>query len=300
MSNTPAADGIHFADRLIDACLEKQAPVCVGIDPVFERLPAAMRAIVDDPDDPERISEVMLQWVGGVLKAVAEHVPAVKFQSACFERYGPHGTLCLEMGMQMARRLGLIVILDAKRGDIGISSEHYAAAAFAHADAVTVSPYLGVDALGPFIDHAARVGGGLFALVRTSNPGSDAVQAAKLADGRSVAEHIADLLAEAGAAHIGRRGYSLLGAVVGATKPDEIAALRDRMTRQIILLPGYGAQGGGAADVRAAFDAAGRGALVTASRSVIYACQGITTDDWAAPVAEAAAQMVQQIHAALT
>jgi orotidine-5'-phosphate decarboxylase len=256
----------HAADRLIDAVDRLAAPACVGIDPVLARLPATGAGAGSAID-------AIRSFTLGVLDATAGVVPCVKLQSACFERYGHAGVALLEEMMAAARERELVVILDAKRGDIGLSAEHYAAAAFgddetagAGADWITINAWLGDDGILPFLARGAA-----FALVRTSNPGGDAVQTPRLADGRSVAEAVAALVADLGRPFVGARGYSTLGAVVGATKPDDAARLRAAMPEQIFLVPGFGAQGAGVDDVRACFDGDGRGAIVTASRSVIYA-----------------------------
>jgi orotidine-5'-phosphate decarboxylase len=273
---------LHFADKWFAACGDKGAPVCVGLDPVLDRLPTT-------PGDPIVAIE---KWCREILDAVAPFVPAVKPQLACFERYGSQGMAVYERIVNHAHQLGLLVIADAKRGDIGLSSDHYAAAFFDPdhaADALTVSAYLGPDTLQPVINAAAKGGQGLFALVRTSNPGSDAFQSLKLADGRTVSEAMANIIATLGNAHVGDCGYSLLGAVVGATKPEDAVELRSRMPEQIFLVPGFGAQGGSAKDVKACFDANGQGAIITASRSVIFA----------ANVADAARQLRDDIAALL-
>lgn len=258
----------HFADRVAGAIDRRRTPACVGLDPVLERLPEPVRLAHDDA------ATAIAVFCSGVIKAVAPIVPAIKIQSACFERYGDQGVRALRSTVLEARAAGLIVILDAKRGDIGISAEHYAAAAFegaASADALTVSPYLGPDTLDPFLRHR---GHGVFVLVRTSNPGSDQVQSCRLEDGRTIAELIADQVAALGRSHMGRT-LSDVGAVVAATKPADAASLRARMPDTIFLVPGYGAQGGTAADLRAMLRPArtgpgDAGILVTASRSVIY------------------------------
>ncbi len=153
----------------------------------------------------------------------------------------------------------------------------------AHADWVTVNAYLGADGLAPFLKHEH----GAFALVRTSNPGGDALQSLRLDDGRSVAEAVADLVADAGKDTIGGSGYSSLGAVVGATKPADAARLRGRMPHTLFLVPGYGAQGGGIADIKPCFNTDGRGAIITASRSIIYAFDA-GESDWAGSIRRAA------------
>ncbi len=288
--NTGQAGPAHPADRLTDAVARLAAPVCVGLDPVLEKLPGALRVDGDDPAGP---AAALVRFGLQVLDAVAPYVPAVKLQSACFERYGHRGVEGLGRLVEEARSRGLVVILDAKRGDIDVSARHYAAAVFGcgsrRADWVTVSAYLGPDAMQPYLED----GGAAFALVRTSNPGGDRVQALRLEDGRSVAEAVAGMVAEAGRATLGRSGYSSLGAVVGATRPAEAARLRALMPAQILLVPGYGAQGATAGDVRACFDAAGGGAVVNASRSVIYAFRdGLR---WEKDVAAAAERFADEI-----
>jgi len=260
------AEPEHPADRLLRRIDAVGAPACVGLDPVVERLPAALRPAAGDAAAAAAIEAFSI----GVIEAVRGAVAAVKVQAACFERHGADGAAALARVLAAARAAGdLEVILDYKRGDIGISADHYAASARGPMAAgwTTVSAYLGADSLLPFLG----AGHGAFALVRTSNPSGDAVQSLRLADGRSVAEAVADLVAACGAERCGTSGFSALGAVVGATKPADAAALRGRMPRQMFLVPGYGAQGGGIDDVLPCFRPDGRGALVTASRSVIYA-----------------------------
>jgi orotidine-5'-phosphate decarboxylase len=287
-TTTDATVPAHAADRLLAAIDRLRAPVCVGIDPVLERLPAAVRA--------DRGVDAIGRFVTDLLAAIAGRVPCVKFQSACFERYGADGVATLHDGISRARALGFEVILDAKRGDIGISAEHYAAAAFdsAGADWLTANAYLGPDGLEPFL----RPGHGTFALVRTSNPGGDELQGAALAAGGTIAEGVAAMIAALGAKHVGERGYSSLGAVVGATKAADAVALRECMPHQIFLVPGYGAQGGGADDVLACFRPDGTGAIITASRSVIYAFDPASTT-WIDEVAAAADRFAAEIRSAL-
>ncbi len=294
--------------------MQTGAPVCVGIDPVYERLPRSLRAGADSADGPDArdAADALLKFSLGVLDAVREHVPCIKIQSACFERYLWPGVEAYHKLVHEARQRGLIVIGDAKRGDIGISAAHYAAGCLADPafadlgtmlgpDALTINAYLGPDAIKPFIDLATEQGKGLFALVRTSNPGSDTLQSAKLDDGQTVAQATARMLADLGAAPrlVGRSGYSLLGAVVGATKPDDIAALRDAMPQQILLVPGFGAQGGQAQDLKACFKPDRTGAVITASRSVIYAYEKTGGDNWQGAVESAAKQFKEQVASML-
>lgn len=310
MSAHPLAPGLseNFSDRLAGAIDRAGSPVCVGLDPVLDKLPKAVRerasgAGAAGGDPVQAIGEFSL----GVLNAVAASrvVPAVKFQSACYERFHGRGVALLDDLIAKARALGLVVVLDAKRGDIGISAEHYAAAAFPEqggADALTASAYLGPDTLEPLL----KPGRGVFVLVRTSNPGADAVQSQRLADGRTVAELMADAVATLGESRRGKRGLSDVGAVVGATKPADGAALRARMPNQIFLVPGFGAQGGTPEDVRAmirphAGSPGESGVLVTASRSVIYAFDAESPGmDWREGVRAAAQRLAGDIREIIT
>jgi len=279
----PSVTG-HPADRLLDAIERVGSPVCVGIDPVWSKLPAVLRRGLPEVVGIQRFSE-------GVVDAVAGRAAAVKLQSACFERYGAEGFAALAAVAARARSRDLVVILDAKRGDIGVSAEHYAEAARGRFDAdwTTVNGYLGPEGFAPF-----RRGRGAFVLVRTSNPDGGLVQSLRLDDGRTVAEAVAEMVAKAGDESVGASGFSDVGAVVGATHPADAAALRRRMPRQIFLVPGFGAQGGSADDVRACFRGDGRGAVITASRSVIFAFEP-ESEHWIDAVAEAAARFRAEV-----
>lgn len=281
---------MSFSDRLVSAIGRVGSPVCVGLDPVLDRIPRNIHSN-DAPETVERFSLGVIDSVSGV-------VAAIKPQSACYERHGSPGVRALERAVAHARERGLIVILDAKRGDIGISARHYAAAAKSMgADAITVNAYLGPETVEPYLD----AGLGVFVLVRTSNPGSDAVQSCALADGRSVAEMMADHVRGLGSGRVGVSGLSDVGAVVGATKSADARALRERMPDAVFLVPGYGAQGGSADDIRAMLrpgePAPSAGVLVTASRSVIYAGAG---DDWRGSVRGAAEQLRDDLSSLFT
>ncbi|MBC8309129.1 MAG: orotidine-5'-phosphate decarboxylase [Phycisphaerales bacterium] len=272
----------HPADRMCETIDRIGVPLCVGIDPVFDRLPMELQS--QSPTEAFKIFCI------GIIDAVKSHVVSVKFQSACFEREGAHGVALLGRLREYAHEHGLQVILDAKRGDIGISASHYAAAVTADGpcDWVTVNPYLGADGIEPFLD----AGLGVFCLVRTSNPSGDCIQQQVLCDGRTVAESIADILHGLGEKYIGESGWSALGAVVGATKPDEALVLRERMPHGMFLMPGIGAQGATPEMVSKCF-ADGHGALATASRSVIYP-QG--TNDWQENISLAAKQLASELE----
>lgn len=277
----PTPSQVNFADLLHEAIHASGSPACVGIDPVFDKLPAEVRARHTEPLGAIR------EFCTGVLEAVRPHVGVVKLQSACFERYGGRGVMLLEEMCRDARQSGFVVVLDAKRGDIGISAEHYAAAVVhAGAHAVTLSGYLGPSTIEPYL----KAGLGAFVLVRTSNPDSDAVQGNRLKDGRTVAEMMADHVATLGERSLGACGMSALGAVVGATKSADARALRERMPRQVFLVPGYGAQGGTAEDIRAMRTKDGGGVLVTASRSILYEVYDAGSE-WTSGVKQRAAEL---------
>jgi orotidine-5'-phosphate decarboxylase len=277
----------HPGDLLAWWIRSRGGPACIGIDPVFDRLPAEVRGA----DSVQSIEAWCLQ----LLDSVEPFAAAVKFQSACFERWGSKGVAALERCLAAARGR-FLVILDWKRGDIGVSSEHYAAAAAGplKCDFVTASPYLGADGFDPFL----KLGLGVFGLVRTSNASGDVIQSPRLADGRSVAEMVGAFTAKCGEAHRGQGGWSALGAVVGATKASDAAALRAQLPHTPFLVPGFGAQGGALDDVLACFDARGEGALITASRSVIYAHE-TGKGAWRDAVAEAAHALRDQLAEAV-
>ncbi len=293
----------HFADRFKLQCRSKGSPVCVGIDPVYERLPKEYRDRGEAMKDAGEIISAIYRFSSRVIAVVSPYVPCIKLQIACFERYGAGGLEAYHRLVAEGQKQGLLVICDAKRGDIGLTSAHYAAGLLADpfgADALTVNGYLGLDALEPIIEVAARDQKGLFVLVRTSNPGSGMIQGLRLSDGRSVCEAMADVLSEAGrlqSDYLGDCGYSLLGAVVGATHVADIAGLRRRMPEQLILVPGYGAQGGTAEQVRSSFHDDGFGAIITASRSVIYAFEHHDDINWEKHVERAAMRFRDDISA---
>ncbi len=275
---------MHPADRLLSAIDAVGSPVCVGLDPVLEKLPSSLAG--------KSAATAIAAFGCGICQAITGIIPCVKIQSACYERFGPEGIRALDETLAAARACGLVTILDGKRGDIGISAEHYAAAMFGQnrAEWATVNGYLGMDGVTPFL---AR--GGAFVLVRTSNPGSDALQSRATSSGETIAEAIADLVSKTGKSSMGQRGFSALGAVVGATKSGEAAALRARMPEQIFLVPGFGAQGGTVADVLPCFRHDGSGAIITASRSVIFPT-GSGGADWISPIQRAAESFAREVR----
>lgn len=277
----------NFADRLLAAVRAKNAPAVVGIDPVYSRLPAqiSQHRELNDENDVEAALDAVLEFSRRVIRVLAPLVPAVKLNAAFFERYYQEGTEAYFELVQEAAAHGLIVIGDVKRGDVGHSSQMYAQAHLANPDfitleelvapdAVTVNPFAGLDGVQPFIDVAREQQKGIFVWVRPSNASASVLHDFANAEGRTFCEHLAQQVAEwgAGADLVGQAGYSCVGAVVGAT-PDHEATmkLRAMMPQAIFLVPGFGAQGGSAEDVAPCFKSDGTGALVAATRSVIYA-----------------------------
>jgi orotidine-5'-phosphate decarboxylase len=235
-----------------------------------------------------------------VIEAVGEHCAGVKLQVACFERLGAPGWEALSRVAVEARDRGLLVIADGKRGDIDVTAAAYAQAYFGEtatpfgpvpglgADALTVNPLLGGDSLAPLLDAARTRASGLFVLVRTSNPGASDVQELALADGRSVSERLAALVAELGSGSVGESGLADVGAVVGATAPERLGTLRERMPHASFLIPGVGAQGGAIEALSPAFAPGPAGGLIAVSRGIVAAHERTGGDPSAAAAGEAA------------
>jgi len=269
-----------FPDRLAEAVRRKGNPLCVGLDPRWDSLPEVIRNRYGS-DSLDAVAAAIGEFCLRILDLVSVRVPVVKPQSAFFEACGPGGLSALQAVIRRAKDLGLVVILDSKRGDIASTAEAYADAALAgvavggrrvpvwQADAVTVNPYLGRDAVEPFIASARRAAGGLFVLVRTSNAGAGLFQD-RVSEGRKLYQHVAAAVAEWNAGGLGSCGLGDVGAVVGATHPQELSELRSAHPAVWFLVPGYGAQGGKASDVAAAFRADGLGAVVNSSRGVTF------------------------------
>ena len=300
-------------DRLIDAIETAGNPSVVGLDPTQALVPPQIvdsltdevsEQIEDDAELPAaRLAVAFFEFNRTIIDAVAGIVPAVKPQIAMYEALGPAGLDAYAMTCEYAAERGLYVLADVKRGDIGSTAASYARMLTGmgdgtdpwHVDAVTVNPYLGTDGIAPFVQAATDADKDLFVLVRTSNPSSSELQSLVLADGGTVYEHVADLVEGWGDGTAGAHGYARVGAVVGATHPEEGRELRRRMPHTFFLVPGYGAQGGTAADVRGMFDADGSGAIVNSSRGIIGAwrrdgrySESMTADDAFELVAETA------------
>jgi orotidine-5'-phosphate decarboxylase len=296
----PRAGG--FGDRLATAVAERRSQLVLGLDPDPARLwPHAVRPAGGVGAPPaELAARAVTAHCILVLDAVASECVAVKLQVACFERLGAPGWSALQEVADRARERGLLVIADAKRGDIDVSAAAYGQAFFGHTetpygpvaglgiDALTVNPLLGEDSLNPLISAARAVGGGVFVLVRTSNPGAADVQGQPLAPGGTVSDRLAGIVAELGTPGVGQAGLSDVGAVVGATAPEHLESLRRRMPNAVLLLPGVGAQGGSVEALGPAFAPGPAGGLVTVSRGLVRAHERTGGDPAAAAAAEAA------------
>lgn len=267
----------RFADRLAALVAERESQVVLGLDPDPARVwPEALDAAPPDGDPAVRAAEVVVAHCSALIAAAGPACVACKPQVACFERLGPPGWAALERVAAAARAAGLLVLADAKRGDIDVSATAYAQAFLGgvptpfgrvnsvDADAMTVAPYMGADTLQPFVAQ----GRGVFVLVRTSNPGAADVEDARLESGLRVWEHVATIV---NGFDDGAGALSDVGAVVGATQPEHLARARELMPRSVFLLPGIGAQGGKVADLAPAFAPGRAGGLVTASRSIARA-----------------------------
>jgi orotidine-5'-phosphate decarboxylase len=228
-------------------------------------------------DLPDEWAAAYTQFCTEIIDVVQNLVPCVKPQAAFFEQLGPSGMVALGQVIRYAQAAGLIVILDGKRNDIGSTATAYAdaylgagAASPWGSDSLTVSPYLGRDSIEPFVEVCDQREAGIFVLVKTSNPGGGLFQDRETG-GQTVYQRVAELVSHLNSDRIGESGYGPVGAVVGATYPEQLAELRAAMPTSWILIPGFGAQGGGAADVAAGFDAQGLGAVVNSSRHLIFA-----------------------------
>lgn len=306
----------HFADRLTSAMKKKNSVVCVGLDPRLAQIPEFIKAkcLGEANNKMTAAANAILEFNKGIIDTVADIVPAVKPQIAFYEQFGSDGVRAFEETIWYAQEKGLLTIADIKRSDIGSTAQAYANAftgkvdlfdeeVFAFdADAVTVNAYLGWDGVKPFVESCKKYGKGAFILVKTSNPSSTDVQDLKMEDGNAIYEIMAHYVESWGADDLSETGYSFLGAVVGATFPKQAEKLREVMPNSIFLVPGYGAQGGTAKDVKACFKEDGTGAIVNSSRGIIYAWEEsdtFTEKDYAEAAREAAIKMNNDISSVL-
>ncbi len=276
---------MNIMDKLYERISELKNPTVAGLDTRIEYLPEEFvkEILPQGIRSLEDAAEAVYQYNVRLVDALCDIVPAVKVQVAYYEMYGAAGMVAFEKSMAYAKSKGMIVMADVKRNDIGATAACYANAYVGQtempygkvkpfsSDIATINPYLGVDGIKPFTDACAANGTGVFALVKTSNPSSGQLQDMKYEDGRTLYEAVADLVEEWGAETRGENGYSVIGAVVGATYPQQGASLRARMPHTFFLVPGYGAQGATGKDIAGCFDANGNGAIVNASRSILCA-----------------------------
>lgn len=298
----------HFMDQLATGIERLRSPVVVGLDPRWEQLPEAMRR--DGGNSWHVMAEAYARFCNEVCDVVAELVPAVKVQAAFFEELGPAGMTAIGQVIAHARDRGLLVILDGKRNDIGSTAEAYARGYLGRgespwgADALTVSPYLGSDSLVPFVEIANERSAGIFVLVKTSNPGGGMLQDL-VTNGEKVYQRVGTSVEELAHASAGEHGYGSVGAVVGATYPEQLAELRAAMPHTWFLVPGYGSQGGTAKDVAGGFDGRGWGAIVNNSRGILFAyerpeyAQRFGAAKWQEAVEAATRQMIYELREAI-
>jgi orotidine-5'-phosphate decarboxylase len=300
MEATTAIATSLFADRLAAAVERKRSQLLAGLDPRLEQLPLELRG--DAPMGSEQAASAYTRFCCGVIDAVAPYVVGIKPQIAFFEALGSHGMKAFEDVCAYARSAELMILADVKRGDIGSTARAYASAYLDErnggapvADAVTVHTYLGRESLEPFLKTARRNGSGIFCVLKTSNAGGD-VQDLTLSDGRPLWHQIAELVASWGEDLVGDCGLSSVGAVVGATHPREVGEARRLMPQAPLLLPGVGAQGATPADVARAFTSGPASALVSVSRSLIYAFRSSDLD-WRTATGAEAARLQREVWA---
>ncbi len=298
-------------NRLIEGIAKLQNPTVAGLDPKLDYIPKGIKekAFTQYGETLEGAAAALLEFNRGLIDALCGIVPAVKPQCAYYEMYGWPGVKALYDTVSYAREKGMFVITDGKRNDIGTTMQAYAAAHLGKVtvggkqfapfggDALTVNPYLGSDGINPLLDICKEEDKGIFVLVKTSNPSSGELQDRNFEDGNTLYGTVGNLCEKWGENLPGRYGYSGVGAVVGATYPEQLAELRGKLPHTFFLVPGYGAQGGAAKDVAPAFDSNGLGAVVNASRSILCAWQktGAAEQDYAKAAAKEALRMRDEI-----
>lgn len=274
-----------FIDRLIRNIKRTNNPTVVGLDPKLEYIPDVIKekSFKEYGSGLAGVANGILSFNKALIDSVYDIVPAVKPQLAYYEMYGVEGIRAFAQTCEYAKSKGLIVIVDGKRNDIGTTAQAYSGAYLGkvptgdkekqvyNIDALTVNAYLGYDGIKPFIEDCEKYEKGIFILVKTSNKSSGQMQDIVAQDGKHIYEKMAELVDEWGSGDLGEYGYSSIGAVVGATWPEQAKVLRQIMKKAYILVPGYGAQGGTAADAVSSFNSDGLGAIINASRSIMCA-----------------------------
>ena len=287
-------------DRLIKSVRDKGNSTALGLDTRLDYIPEEFAR----PFLEKSPGEAVFAFNAALLEALVDIIPCVKIQIAYYEAMGTDGMECLSRTITEARRLDYVVIVDAKRGDIGATAQAYSAAYLREdspfrADFLTVNPYFGTDGMEPFIADCEASGTGLFVLVKTSNPSGREFQDIVTKDGRPLYELVGERVSEWGAELIGKEGYSSIGSVVGATYPEQGETLRARMPHTYFLLPGYGAQGATAEGLAPCFDERGEGAIVAASRSIICAHKKTAGMDFTLAAREEAIRMRDELRSVL-
>lgn len=275
----------NIVDRLNEKITRLESPIVVGLDPVLSKIPNIYKKNLQIAENKfEEISNIIIKFNKDIIDSVYDLVPAVKPQMAFYEMYGEYGIIAFKKTVEYAKSKGLFVIEDAKRNDIGNTARAYARGHLGTVDVgndkkeevfavdfLTVSPYLGLDSITPFIEECKENDKGIFILVKTSNPSSSDIQDKVDSEGKTIYQNVAEFVKKQADEMIGETGYSPIGAVVGATFPGEALSLRKIMNNSIFLVPGYGAQGATAKDVMNCFNDDGLGALINSSRGIIYA-----------------------------
>lgn len=309
---------MNSADRLIERIIKTANPSVIGLDPVITEIPDCYKLGREAKDDFVAEAELIFEFNRDIIETVYKYVPAVKPQSAFYEKYGSAGIKALEKTAAYAKSKNLIVIEDAKRNDIGNTANAYAEAHLGkvclingetvpsiQSDFLTVTPFLGSDGVEPFIKACELHKKGVFVLVRTSNKSAFEIQDALTDKGITVSEALAEYVSAVSERCVGKSGYSSVGAVVGATYPEQARALRKIMPKSIFLVPGYGAQGGSAKDVLPCFNEDGLGAIVNSSRGILYSHTSVnerktvTKEEYLKKVKNAVLTMKGEIYGAL-
>lgn len=301
-------------NKLIEKIVQTNNPTVAGLDPKLEYVPEYIKekAFSKYGYTLKGAAKALLEYNKGLIDELCDIVPAIKPQCAYYEMYGYHGVKTLYKTMEYAKKKGMIVITDGKRNDIGTTMEAYAIGhlgltqvgdqeiAGFNGDFLTVNGYLGTDGIKPLTDICAKYDKGIFVLVKTSNPSSGELQDQKIGD-KAVYEVMGQMCENWGKDVMGKYGYSAVGAVVGATYPEQLQELREKMPHTFFLVPGYGAQGGGAKDVSYAFDKNGIGAIVNSSRGIMcaYKKEGCDEKDYAKAARREAIRMRDDIVSAI-
>lgn len=274
---------MNVVDKLIERTIQTKNPSVIGLDPDIHKIPACYKKSHNDANPLSAVANAIYEFNCDIIDTISELVPAVKPQMAFYEKYGSYGVAAFEKTVAYAKSKGLVVIEDAKRNDIGNTANAYAdghlgevetlcgsyTPAF-NVDFLTVTPFLGSESINPFVDVCRKNERGIFVLVKTSNTSSGEIQDVIAKDGLTVSQNIATYVAKHSDSCIGKYGYSSIGAVVGATYPEEAVSLRKIMPKSYFLVPGYGVQGGDSKDILPCFNADGLGAIINSSRGILY------------------------------